>query len=52
MALPILPGIYDSTVDLTTTRLSEVGYSVGEFFEVGDLDGMYLGSSYFVYVRQ
>ena len=40
MALSIPPGIFDSTVDLMAMNLSEVGASVGELLEVGDLDGM------------
>ena len=44
MAFPIPPGIFDSTVDLMAMSLAEVGASVGELLEVGDIDGMELGS--------
>ena len=44
MALPIPPGILDSTVDLMAMILAEVGASVGKLLEVGGLDGMELGS--------
>ena len=40
MALPIPPGIFDRTVDLIATSLAEIGASVGESLEVGDLDGV------------
>ena len=42
MALPIPPGIFDRTVDFIAMILAELGASVGELLEVGDLDGMEL----------
>ena len=42
MALPITPGFFDRTVDLMFMSLAELGASVGELDEVGDLYGMEL----------
>ena len=42
MALPIPTGIFDITVDLIAMSLADLGSSVGELLEVGDLDQMEL----------
>ena len=43
MALPIIPEIFDITVNLMAMSIAEVGASVGKLLEVGGLDWMELG---------
>ena len=44
MALSIPLEIFNSTVDLMTMSLANMGASVVEMIEVGGIDGMELGS--------